>query len=79
MMPTRTVNRAKEAPDFIIDGESGALLNTNNTGLAAYRERRALERKKSIEFDNLKERVNHIEGSLNRIEQLLALITTKYQ
>lgn len=65
--------RAREAPDFIIDSEAGALLNTNNKGLQQYKlQRRNMKKSQS---DSI--RIDALESKLDRLEQLLLKVLEK--
>jgi hypothetical protein len=65
-----TKRRAKEAPDFVVEDRNGAMLNTNNRALLAYRKQRAANRK----LFGLTERVDAIESTLNNIERMLEFL-----
>jgi hypothetical protein len=67
------VNRAKEAPDFLIDQENGALINTNNRALQGYRAQRQQMRK----VQSGAARLDALEAQMNRIEQLLIKVLDK--
>jgi hypothetical protein len=67
------VTRAKEAPDFIIDEETGALLNTNARALQGYRVKRAQMRQQQLD----RERLDRLESRFDRIEQLLLKVLEK--
>lgn len=67
------VNRAKEAPDFVIDDKTGALLNTNDRALKGYRAQRESLRKTR----NDRIRIEQLENRLDRIEQLLLKVLEK--
>lgn len=61
------LKRAKEAPDFVVDEDAGALLNTNEKGLDAYRRQREIARKNR----RLETEVQDLKAQMSRIEQLL--------
>lgn len=62
-----TTKRAEEAPDFVKDEDLGALLNTNNRGLKAYREQREAMRRNL----SLQSRIDMLESNLDQIKELL--------
>lgn len=67
---SKDILRAKEAPDFIVDRDIGALINTNRRALEAHKQRRARNRK----VDSLEERLDRLEIGL---QQLFDLLTDK--
>lgn len=67
------VNRAMEAPDFIIDEKTGALLNTNARALQGYRVKRA----QMLQMHSDRERLDRLEQRFDRIEQLLLKVLDK--
>ena len=67
------VTRAKEAPDFIIDADTGALLNTNARALQSYRVRRT----QMQQMQSDRERLDRLESRFDRIEQLLLKVLEK--
>ena len=67
------VNRAAEAPDYIVDRTLGALLNTNARALRGYRAQR--EQMKKVRSD--RSRIDRLEDSVARIEQLLIKVLEK--
>lgn len=72
-MDEQPVNRAKEAPDFLIDEATGALLNTNNRALQGYR----LQRQQMQKVDSTAARLDNLEASFERLEQLLLRVLEK--
>lgn len=69
-MEQEAVNRAKEAPDFMIDDEAGALLNTNNKGLHLYRMQR--QQAKKMRTDSA--RIDKLESDMAEIKALLQTV-----
>lgn len=67
------VNRAREAPDFIIDDKTGALINTNDRALKGYRAQR--EQMRKVQRD--RDRIAILEERFDRIEQLLLKVLEK--
>lgn len=67
------MKRANEAPDFVVDEDHGALINTNANGLAAYKAARAA----AIRNNDVYNRVERLEDAVNRIEQLLLRVLEK--
>lgn len=61
------LKRAKEAPDYVVDDNRGALLNTNSTALDAYWKKRATRRRMS----NMSERMDKMEQDVGDIKSLL--------
>lgn len=72
-MQEDNVIRAKEAPDFIIDADTGALLNTNARALQGYR----IKRNQMRQIQSDRERLNRLESRFDRIEQLLLKVLEK--
>lgn len=72
-MSSEQVNRAKEAPDFIIDENNGALINTNNKGLAAYR----VQRKQMLKMRTDADRLDKLETDIAQMKELLIRILNK--
>ena len=66
-------NRAMEAPDFLIDEKTGALINTNSRALAGYRQQRKQMRK----VQTTASRLESLENSVHRLEQLLLKVLEK--
>ena len=66
-MEQETVKRAVEAPDFVIDEDRGALLNTNNKGLQAYRQQRIIAQKNR----EMQARMTRLESSVDELKALL--------
>lgn len=64
---TEEIARAADAPDFLVDREVGALLNTNDKALDAYRAQRSATRRNR----ELAARVDRIESSIDEIKTLL--------
>lgn len=73
MISNEPVTRALEAPDFIVDEDRGALLNTNDRSLDAYRKQREQARKNV----DMQERLTVLESSLEEIKVLLQQALTK--
>lgn len=61
------VKRATEAPDFIVDEDRGALLNTNMKGLQIYRQQRMEARKNR----DVQSRMDRLEASVDELKALL--------
>jgi len=72
-MSNEEITRAAEAPDFLVDRDIGALLNTNSKALAAYRVQRERARKNR----ELEARVNRVESKLDDILSLLTQVLKK--
>lgn len=64
---TEPVKRAAEAPDFIVDEDRGALLNTNQKGLQAYR----LQREEARRNRAMHARMEKLESSVDELKNLL--------
>jgi hypothetical protein len=76
-MPRSSENlrRAKEAPDYLVDRSNGAMLNTNNQSLAAYRTKRAHTKKMARVAD----RVEQLEKDMGDIKALLQILVERSQ
>lgn len=66
-MTIKPENRAKEAPDFLIDDKTGALLNTNARGLQGYR----VQRQQMRNTQNVAARIDSLEVTVSEIRELL--------
>lgn len=66
-MEHEIVTRAVEAPDFIVDSDRGALLNTNGRALDAYRKQRDIARRNAA----MDARLQKLEGTVDEIKDLL--------
>lgn len=62
--------RAKEAPDFVVDENRGALLNTNANALKAYKTKRLNRRTMSA----VPQRLDRLEQEMGDIKSMLALL-----
>lgn len=67
------LKRATEAPDFVVDDDHGALLNTNIKGLQAYRQQRLA----ALKNLGMLARVERLENSIEEIKELLIKALTK--
>ena len=67
------IKRAAEAPDFIVDEDRGALLNTNGKGLQAYRQQRNEARKNR----DVHARMERLEASVDELKALLIKALSK--
>ena len=72
---TNIVTRVKEAPDFIKDDDTGALINTNVDALQAYRRKKRLDQEQRI----MAQRVGNLELKLNGIESMLKQILERVE
>lgn len=72
-MDTEQLPRAAEAPDFLLDKDVGAMLNTNENALAAYRKQREHARRNSV----LALRVDVLESKLDTVLALLTQVLNK--
>ncbi len=70
---TEEITRAAEAPDFLVERDVGALLNTNAKALSAYRMQRA-EVRKARENS---ERLDRLEAGFDEIKSLLLQVLNK--
>jgi len=61
------LKRAAEAPDFVVDEELGALLNTNSKGLQAYRTQRDVARQQVA----TQSRLDRLEETIDELKLLL--------
>jgi hypothetical protein len=69
-METQEVHRALEAPDFVVNQDDGALLNTNRSALENYRLQRANARKNRQLFarvDKLEREVAFLMTQIKRV------------
>jgi hypothetical protein len=69
------MRRAKEAPDYLVDRSNGAMLNTNNQSLAAYRKKREHTKKMARVAD----RVERLEKDMGDIKALLQILIERSQ
>lgn len=67
------LKRATEAPDFVVDDDRGALLNTNVKGLMAYRQQRLA----ALKNLGMQQRIERLENSIDEIKELLHKALTK--
>lgn len=65
-----TQRRAKEAPDYVVDDSHGAMLNTNQKALDAYKK----QRRQVQQMNALAGRVDAIEHKLDGIFNMLNLL-----
>jgi hypothetical protein len=65
-----TMLRAKEAPDYLVDSSTGAMINTNNASLRAYK----LKRDHSRKMTGMADRVERLEQDMGDIKVLLQLL-----
>jgi hypothetical protein len=70
-----TMRRAKEAPDYLVDSSTGAMLNTNNRALLAYRQKR----KHTQRMVGMAERVEKLEQDMGDIKSLLKILIERTQ
>lgn len=75
MIQTMTLRRAKEAPDYLVDSSTGAMINTNNQALGAYRNKRKYSRK----MVGMADRVEKLEQDMGEIKNLLQLLLERTQ
>jgi len=61
------LKRATEAPDFVVDDDRGALLNTNTKGLLAYRQ----QREAAIKNLGMQSRIEKLENTIDELKELL--------
>ncbi len=67
------VKRAVEAPDFVIDEEHGALLNTNTRALLAYK----TQRREAMKAREMYARMDRIEHTVDELKELLLKVLNK--
>lgn len=72
---TMTMRRAKEAPDYLVDSSNGAMVNTNNRALVAYRRKRAYTNK----MVGMADRVDQLEQDMGEIKSLLKILIERTQ
>mgnify|MGYP007090102891 CR=1 FL=1 len=65
-----TLLKIEDAPDYVKDTNSGAILNTNVRALEAYRTKR--EKQKSLE-----NRVASLENNINELKSLLLAVLSE--
>lgn len=65
--------KVEESPDLVRDSDSNAVLNINNTGLQAYKNRK----KQFSKINNVEQRVEDMDARLLSIENLLISLKTK--
>ena len=65
--------KVQDRRDIIRDGDSKAILNINNDGLAAYRARRQREQT----MDNIVNEVSNLKADISEIKFLLSRILEK--
>jgi len=65
--------KIEDAPDFVKDTRSGAILNTNVRALEAYRK----TREKSNEVQELKTKVLSLEKNISEIKSLLLAVLSE--
>jgi len=67
------LKRATEAPDFVVDEDAGALLNTNTRGLEAYRTQRNIARQQA----DTQSRLDRLESTIDELKDLLVKALNK--
>lgn len=70
-----TMRRAKEAPDYLVDSNTGAMLNTNNRALVAYRKKRVYTNR----MVSMVDRVDKLEQDMGEIKSLLKILIERTQ
>jgi hypothetical protein len=71
MMEQQIIYRVKENEDFIKDQATGALINTNNAALEAYK----AQKKSSTRVQQLEQKVDQLSSDLTEIKSLLIGLT----
>ena len=56
---------------YVKDMNNGAVMNTDNAGLAAYKKRRELMKKERSELEAVKEDINTLKDDMNDIKSML--------
>lgn len=56
-----------EKPEFIKDASSGALINTDNTALAAYKQQKLNVKRNAERIDNLEKDLSEIKSMLKQL------------
>lgn len=67
------MKRAAEAPDYLVDEDRGALINTNIRALDAYRKQRASGNR----VVDLEKKVDLLTRELNEMRELVATLVRK--
>lgn len=65
--------KVKEHENLVRDTKSNAILNTDNRGLNAYKNRKIQFSK----IDNMEDKIKHLDDRLINIENLLSSLATK--
>jgi hypothetical protein len=72
---SESLRRAKEAPDYLVNQENGALLNTNRLALVAYKKKRQHNRRMA----GMADRVEQLEKDMGDIKALLQILVERSQ
>jgi hypothetical protein len=70
---SETMRRAREAPDYLVDSKNGAMINTNNQALRAYKMKREYDRK----MVGVADRVERLEKDMGEIKSLLQILVER--
>jgi tetrahydromethanopterin S-methyltransferase subunit B len=62
-----SIVKVKDNPDLVRDTESGAILNTNNEGLSAYKKRK----KQQNRINNLEDKVESMDAKLDKLLEFI--------
>jgi hypothetical protein len=63
--------KVKDAPQFVRDTHSKAILNTDRSSLEEYYTERAIAKKKQLEEEKTVNRIGQLEQDMQEIKQLL--------